>query len=111
MELLVQIMEVVVIPLLGILTTYIVKLVNTKINEISDKHDNEHCQRANDIEAGNHQYECQEDVRNHLFNLHHLIHALLLFIPVLYNIIATKYLFNLFLGFCSIYVALELELH
>lgn len=41
MELLVQIMEVVVIPLLGILTTYIVKLVNTKINEISDKRENE----------------------------------------------------------------------
>ena len=41
MELLVQIMEVVIIPLLGVLTTYIVKLVNTKINEISDKRKNE----------------------------------------------------------------------
>lgn len=34
-ELISQIMEIVVIPLLGILTTYIVKLVNVKINEIS----------------------------------------------------------------------------
>lgn len=34
-ELISQIMEMVVIPLLGILTTYIVKLVNAKINEIS----------------------------------------------------------------------------
>jgi hypothetical protein len=41
MELLVQIMEVVVIPLLGVLTAYVVKLVNTKINEISEKRDNE----------------------------------------------------------------------
>jgi hypothetical protein len=41
MELLTQIMEVVIIPLLGILTTYIVKLVNTKINEISNKRENE----------------------------------------------------------------------
>ena len=41
MELLAQIMEVVIIPLLGVLTTYIVKLVNTKINEISDKRKNE----------------------------------------------------------------------
>ena len=41
MELLVQIMEVVVIPLLGVLTAYVVKLVNTKINEISAKRDNE----------------------------------------------------------------------
>lgn len=41
MELLAQIMEVVIIPLLGVLTAYIVKLVNTKINEISEKRNNE----------------------------------------------------------------------
>ncbi len=41
MELLVQIMEVVIIPLLGVLTTYIVKLVNTKINSISETRKNE----------------------------------------------------------------------
>ena len=41
MELIVQIMEVVVIPLLGVLTAYIVKLVNTKINEISEKREHE----------------------------------------------------------------------
>ena len=41
MELLVQIMEVVVIPLLGVLTAYVVKFVNTKIDEISEKRDNE----------------------------------------------------------------------
>lgn len=40
-ELITQIMEIVVIPLLGILTTYIVKLVNAKINEISSTKDNE----------------------------------------------------------------------
>ena len=34
-ELISQIIDIVVIPLLGILTTYIVKLVNVKINEIS----------------------------------------------------------------------------
>lgn len=33
-------MEIVVIPLLGILTTYIVKLVNAKINEISSTKNN-----------------------------------------------------------------------
>lgn len=41
MGLLVQIMEVVVIPLLGILTAYIVKMVNAKLGEISDKRKNE----------------------------------------------------------------------
>ena len=41
MELVVQIMEVVVIPLLGVLTAYIVKLLNTKISEISEKRENE----------------------------------------------------------------------
>jgi hypothetical protein len=41
MELLVQIMEVVVIPLLGVLTAYIVKMVNAKLGEISDKRKNE----------------------------------------------------------------------
>ena len=40
-ELITQIMEIVVIPLLGILTTYIVKLVNVKIKEISSTKDNE----------------------------------------------------------------------
>lgn len=37
MALLAEIMEVVIIPLLGILTAYVVKLVNAKINEISDE--------------------------------------------------------------------------
>ena len=36
-----QLMNIVIIPLLGILTTYVVKLVNAKINEISSKKDNE----------------------------------------------------------------------
>ena len=40
-EFITQIMEIVVIPLLGILTTYIVKLVKAKINEISSTKDNE----------------------------------------------------------------------
>lgn len=40
-ELISQIMEIVVIPLLGIITTYIVKLVNVKINEISSTKHNE----------------------------------------------------------------------
>ena len=40
MELLGQIMEVVVIPLLGILTAYAVKLINAKMNEISDNREN-----------------------------------------------------------------------
>ena len=37
MALLAEIMEVVIIPLLGILTAYVVKLVNAKINDISEK--------------------------------------------------------------------------
>ena len=41
MELLTQIMEVVVIPLLGILTAYIVKLVNSKLDEIAANRKNE----------------------------------------------------------------------
>lgn len=41
MELLTQIMEVVVIPLLGILTAYIVKLVNNKLDEIAANRKNE----------------------------------------------------------------------
>lgn len=36
MVLVTQIMEVVIIPLLGVLTTYIIKLINVKINEISE---------------------------------------------------------------------------
>ena len=36
MVLITQIMEVVIIPLLGVLTTYIIKLINVKINEISE---------------------------------------------------------------------------
>ena len=41
MELLAQIMEVVVIPLLGILTAYVVKMVNVKLEEISTSRKNE----------------------------------------------------------------------
>lgn len=41
MTLLTQIMEIVVIPLLGILTAYIVKIVNAKLEEISASHKNE----------------------------------------------------------------------
>jgi hypothetical protein len=40
MELLSQIIEVVVIPLLGILTAYAVKLIDAKMNEISDNRQN-----------------------------------------------------------------------
>lgn len=40
-ELITQIMEIVVIPLLGILTTYAVKLIRAKIDEISSQKDNE----------------------------------------------------------------------
>lgn len=40
MALLAEIMEVVVIPLLGILTAYVVKLVNAKIEDISKERDN-----------------------------------------------------------------------
>lgn len=40
MSLLAEIMEVVVIPLLGILTAYVVKLVNAKIEDINKKRDN-----------------------------------------------------------------------
>ena len=40
MALLAEIMEVVVIPLLGILTAYVVKLVNTKIEDINKERDN-----------------------------------------------------------------------
>ena len=41
MTLLAQIMEVVVIPLLGILTAYVVKIVNAKLEEISASRKNE----------------------------------------------------------------------
>ena len=41
MTLLAQIMEIVVIPLLGILTAYVVKIVNAKLEEISASHKNE----------------------------------------------------------------------
>ena len=41
MELLTQIMEVVVIPLLGILTAYVVKIVNAKLEEVSANRKNE----------------------------------------------------------------------
>ena len=41
MELLAQIMEVVVIPLLGILTAYIVKVVNTKLEDAAASRKNE----------------------------------------------------------------------
>ena len=41
MALLTQIMEVVVIPLLGILTAYVVKIVNAKLEEVSASRKNE----------------------------------------------------------------------
>ena len=41
MELLAQIMEVVVIPLLGILTAYVVKVVNAKLAETAASRQNE----------------------------------------------------------------------
>lgn len=41
MELLAQIMEVVVIPLLGILTAYVVKVVNTKLEDAAASRKNE----------------------------------------------------------------------
>ena len=40
MTILAEIMEVVVIPLLGILTAYVVKLVNAKIEDINKERDN-----------------------------------------------------------------------
>lgn len=40
MALLAEVMEVVVIPLLGILTAYVVKLVNAKIEDINKERDN-----------------------------------------------------------------------
>ena len=42
MELLTQIMEVVIIPLLGILTAYAVKIINAKMEQISSNRKNEH---------------------------------------------------------------------
>ena len=41
MELLTQIMEIVVIPLLGILTAYVVKVVNAKLAETAESRKNE----------------------------------------------------------------------
>ena len=41
MELLTQIMEVIILPLLGILTAYAVKWVSVKIDEIANKHNDE----------------------------------------------------------------------
>ena len=41
MELLAQIMEVVIIPLLGVITAYIVKLVNAKLDEIAETRQSE----------------------------------------------------------------------
>ena len=41
MELLSQIMEVVIIPLLGILTAYVVKVINAKMEQISSSRKNE----------------------------------------------------------------------
>ena len=41
MELLAQIMEVVIIPLLGVLTAYIVKVVNAKLDDIALTRENE----------------------------------------------------------------------
>ena len=41
MELLAQIMEVVVIPLLGILTAYVVKFVESKLDEVAEDRKNE----------------------------------------------------------------------
>jgi hypothetical protein len=40
-ELLIQIFEVCIIPLLGVLTTFAIKFINTKTNEISEKVYNE----------------------------------------------------------------------
>ena len=41
MELLTQIMEVIILPLLGILTAYAVKWVSVKTDEIANKHNDE----------------------------------------------------------------------
>ena len=41
MSILLQIFEVVIIPILGVLTTYLVKLINAKISEISEKRNSE----------------------------------------------------------------------
>lgn len=41
LELLFQIFEVCIIPLLGILTTFVVKFIRAKIVEVNAKHDNE----------------------------------------------------------------------
>ena len=41
MALFTQIMEVVIIPLLGILTAYIIKIINAKIDEVSSSRNNE----------------------------------------------------------------------
>ena len=41
MEILAQIMEVVIIPLLGIITAYVVKLVESKLDEVAEDRRNE----------------------------------------------------------------------
>lgn len=41
MEILAQIMEVVIIPLLGIITAYVVKLVEAKLDEVAEDRKNE----------------------------------------------------------------------
>ena len=41
MEILAQIMEVVIIPLLGIITAYVVKLVESKLDEVAEDRKNE----------------------------------------------------------------------
>jgi hypothetical protein len=41
MSILLQVFEVVIIPILGVLTTYLVKLINAKISEISEKRNSE----------------------------------------------------------------------
>ena len=41
LELVAQIFQIVIIPLLGVLTTYLVKYISAKISEVSSKTDNE----------------------------------------------------------------------
>ena len=57
--------------------------------------DNQHRQRADDVKAGHHQNEGQEDIGNQFFNLHNLESVVLLLKTVFYNELGATQLLNL----------------
>ena len=73
--------------------------------------DDQHRQRSDHIETGNHQDECEEDVGDELLYLHNLEGAFLLFVTVEHLIVVAQLLLDGLLHSPEVRTLLEAQFH